>query len=148
MPFELPSNERCPFCGNMADPSRSAIVEVLEESLAFVNPRPFGLGHLLVVPRRHAATLLDLNADEAAAITKHVHRLANAISEAFDPSGLNIFQNNGISAGQSVAHYHVHIVPSYPGDPPGRIFHNEDFERVSLEERLEVAASIIARLRS
>ena len=150
MPIETPTHERgCPFCGAMEGRSQNPAAWALNtpEVCAFLNPRQFGRGHLLVIPRRHAPTLLDLLPDEAQAIMRQVHRLAAAISKAFDPSGLNIFQNNGLTAGQMVAHYHVHIVPSYPGDPPGgRIFRSDDFDRTSYEERMELAQQIIACL--
>jgi len=146
MPIEVPQQERCPFCSQIAGPSRFAVVEDLPDTLAFLPPRQCGLGHVLVIPKRHAPTLLDLEPSEAIAIMQHVHRVAHGISKAFDPAGLNVFQNNGLTAGQTVPHYHVHIVPSYPGDAPGRMFRSEDFERVPLEELLRVAAQINAHL--
>lgn len=148
MPLEIPTHERgCPFCGNMAGNNQCAVVSETESTFAFLNPRQFGTGHVLVIPKRHTATLLDLSPEEALAIMSQVHRLAGAIAKAFDPAGLNVFQNNGITAGQTVAHYHVHIVPSYHGDPPGgRIFRSEDFERTPYEDRLEIAKKINAHL--
>lgn len=104
------------------------------------------MGALLVIPKRHAPTVLDLEGAEAEALIHHVRRLSAALMKAFDPAGLNIFQNNGISAGQTVPHYHVHIVPSYPGDPPGRVFQGADFERTPKEELERTAERIIAQL--
>jgi histidine triad (HIT) family protein len=149
MPFELPQHRdnRCPFCTNVMGGNQMAVVHQDDETYAFINPRMSGLGHLLVIPKRHAATLLDLHVDEAQALMRQVHRLSHALMRAFDPSGLNVFQNNGVTAGQSVAHYHMHIVPSYPRDIPGRIFNSAEVERTPLEERLEIAARIIAELR-
>ena len=150
MPIELPIHERgCPFCGNIMGGNQTAAVVDTPDVFAFLNPRQFGQGHVLVIPRRHAPTILDLTPDEALAVMTQVHRLAAAISKAFEPSGLNIFQNNGLTAGQMVAHYHVHIVPSYPGDPPGgRIFRSGDFERTTYEHRMELGERIIAYLPS
>ena len=54
MPFELPTNERCPFCRNIAGEVETAVVVDDGETYAFVNPRMFGLGHVLVIPKRHA----------------------------------------------------------------------------------------------
>jgi histidine triad (HIT) family protein len=127
--------------------NQMAVVHEDDETYAFVNPRMSGLGHLLVIPKRHAATLLDLEVAEAQTLMRQVHRLSHALMRAFDVSGLNVFQNNGVTAGQTLAHYHVHIVPSYPGDPPGRIFNSAETERTPLEERLKVAVRIIAELR-
>jgi histidine triad (HIT) family protein len=142
MPIELPAQERCPFCRFLNNESESVPVVEQESVYAFLNPRQFGKGHVLVISRRHAPTVLDLERDEATSIMREVHRIAHAISRAFDPSGLNIFQNNGLTAGQMVPHYHVHIVPTYPGDEPGRIFNSADFERTSIEYRLELAEAI------
>src|SRR4051795_2750824 len=148
VPFELPEHRdnRCPFCTNVLGGNQMAVVHQDDETYAFINPRMSGLGHLLVIPKRHAGTLLDLDVDEAQALMRQVHRLSHALMRAFDPSGLNVFQNNGVTAGQTVAHYHVHIVPSYPGDQPGRIFKSEDFERIPREELLPVAAKIASHL--
>jgi histidine triad (HIT) family protein len=146
MPIELPVQERCPFCRFANAEGDVVAVDEVDGTLAFLNPRQFGKGHVLVIPKRHAPTVLDLEAAEALSIMRQVHRIANAISKAFDPSGLNIFQNNGLTAGQMVPHYHVHIVPTYPGDQPGRIFNSADFERTPLEYRQELAAAIRACL--
>lgn len=146
MPIDVPQPERCPFCNNIAASTHLALVEELEDTIAFLPPRQHGTGHVLVIPRRHAPTLLDLDSSEATAIMRHVHRVAHAIAKAYDPAGLNVFQNNGITAGQTVPHYHVHIVPSYAGDSPGRIFRSEEFERVPHDELLAIAARIIASL--
>jgi histidine triad (HIT) family protein len=148
MPFELPAHRdnRCPFCTNVMGGNQMAVVHEDDETYAFVNPRMSGLGHLLVIPKRHASTLLDLDVEEVQVLMRQVHRLSHALMRAFDPSGLNVFQNNGVTAGQTVAHYHVHIVPSYPGDPPGRIFDSASTERTPLEERMTIAARIIAEL--
>jgi len=146
MPIEIPAQERCPFCGFSTGEREAAAVVDLPDTYAFLNPRQFGKGHVLVIPKRHAPTVLDLVPGEALAIMQQVHRIATAISKAFDPSGLNIFQNNGLTAGQMVPHYHVHIVPTYPGDQPGRIFNSADFERTSYEDRMALAEQIIKHL--
>ena len=147
MPIEIPKHENgCPFCGNIIGKNTQAVVEETDDVYAFLNPRQFGKGHILVIPKRHAATILELEADEVATIMREVHRLTTALSKAFDPCGFNVFQNNGLTAGQMVAHYHVHIVPTYPGDPPGKIFSSDNTERVPIEDRLELAKQIIAHL--
>src|SRR5438309_1033802 len=120
MPIEIPQRDRCAFCRYIEGQGQAAVVEELDDTLAFLNPRQYGIGAMLVIPKRHAPTVLDLEATEATAVMRHVHRLAQALTRAFDPSGINIFQNNGISAGQTVAHYHVHVVPRYPAIPATR----------------------------
>jgi histidine triad (HIT) family protein len=146
MPIEIPVRERCAFCLNESSANWAHMVEELDETCAFLNPRQYGIGAMLVIPRRHAPTVLDLEVWELEAIYRHVRRLAQALTSAFDPAGLNIFQNNGITAGQTVPHYHVHIVPSYPGDPPGKVFSSAEFERTPREELARIANQIIPHL--
>lgn len=146
MPIEIPQRDRCAFCHVDGESTWATIVEDLEDTCAFLNPRQYGIGALLVIPRRHAPTVLDLEPAELEAVYRHVRRLAQALTSAFDPAGLNIFQNNGITAGQTVPHYHVHIVPSYPGDPPGKIFSSAEFERTPKEELVRIAGEIIPHL--
>lgn len=146
MPIEIPVRERCAFCNVNGSSSFATMVEELDDTCAFLNPRQYGIGALLVIPRRHAPTVLDLENSELEAVYRHVRRLSQALTSAFDPAGLNIFQNNGITAGQTVPHYHVHIVPSYPGDPPGKIFASAEFERTPKEELIRIAGEIIPHL--
>jgi len=146
VPIDIPQRDRCAFCRYIEGEGQAAVVEQLEDTLAFLNPRQYGIGALLVIPRRHAPTVLDLDAAEATAVMRHVHRLAEALTKAFDPTGINIFQNNGISAGQTVPHYHVHVVPRYPGDPGDKVFHADQFEPTPMEERMRIAERIIPHL--
>ena len=146
MPIDVPQRDRCAFCNNISGLNTFVVVEETADTFAFLPARQHGTGHVLVIPRRHAATIVDLDAEEAVAIMRQVHRIATAVARAYDPAGLNVFQNNGVTAGQSVPHYHVHIVPTYSGDPPGRIFRNEDFERRPQDELVEIAERIRAHL--
>lgn len=104
------------------------------------------MGHVLVIAKRHAATILDLAPEELAEATVHVQRIARAVADALDASGVNIFQNNGVSAGQTVAHYHVHVLPSHPGNDPHRFVRPEERVHVPLADRLDLARHIAARL--
>ena len=87
-----------------------------------MNPFQSREGATLVVPTRHAPSVLDLTEAEAEALARLVRRVARGIHDAFDVVGLNIFQNNGIASGQTVPHYHVHVMPRYPGEQPHELF--------------------------
>jgi diadenosine tetraphosphate (Ap4A) HIT family hydrolase len=65
---------------------------------------------------------------------------------ALGATGLNIFQNNGIDAGQHVPHLHVHVVPRYPGSDPTRVYLQEHFQPVPLSEQLAMAERVRAEL--
>ena len=101
----------CYICEIIAGRANKAIVEENEKTLTHVNGAQFELGQVLVIPRRHAPTLLDLTDEEAVAVIHAARRIADALVRAYDPDGLNLIQNNGVVAGQSVPHFHMHVVP-------------------------------------
>ena len=68
--------------------------------------------------------------------------VSRALVEAFGATGINLFQNNGIDANQHYPHYHLHVVPRYPGSDPTRIYQEQQFERISLEEQRHIAERI------
>ena len=79
--------------------------------------RPLTPGHLLVVPRTHAANLEVLDEDPGARMFAVAHRLARARAEQRVPSeGVNFFLADGVAAGQEVFHVHLHVIPRTPGD--------------------------------
>ena len=107
--------------------------KVLDDNacLAFLDISPLAEGHVLLVPKRHAETLADLSADEAAAVLRHLPALVRAVSAVTGCEGVNVLQNNGRAASQLVMHAHVHVIPRKAGDefhfnwpagtyPPGR----------------------------
>ena len=112
--FELPEPRRglCPFCDNVAG---------------------------RVSETGHAPTLLDLTDEEAAAIMRDTRRAALAVTRAFKPTGLTIYQNNGVGTGHEIPHVHMHVVPRH---------HNDDGAiprkgpAIPYAERAEVAARI------
>lgn len=149
MPFDIPVHNPCPFCENVASRDvvssqdgtivKCAVVEVLEETFSFLSPRQISPPHILVIPKRHAATVLDLTSAETAAVARHAHRLAAAVVKAFQPAGLNIYQNNGAGAGQTVGHYHVHVVPRYFDGRDNRVLSAHELPRTPFEELLVLA---------
>ena len=125
---------------------KAVFIERLESAAAFVNPFQVRQGAVLVVPTRHAPTVLDLSEREAESLARLVRRVAHAIHDAFNPVGLNIFQNNGIVSGQGIPHYHVHVVPRYPGDRPELLL-GKDAVLIAFEERIRMAERIARHLR-
>ncbi|MCL1862237.1 MAG: HIT family protein [Defluviitaleaceae bacterium] len=73
-------------------------------------------GHALILPKRHATNLYELNEGESAELIPLAKKIAEKISNTLNPDGLNILQNNGKAAGQEVFHYHMHIIPRYNDD--------------------------------
>mgnify|MGYP001489679433 CR=1 FL=1 len=90
-----------------------------QHTLSFMDIQPASPGHLLVISKTHAANLLDIAEANLLAVTLATQRLARAVWKALEPDGIRINQFNGAAAGQSVFHYHVHIIPVQEGQRIG-----------------------------
>ena len=77
---------------------------------------PATKGHALILPKEHADNLFELPEDTAAEAMKLARKLGKHIMDTLGADGLNIVQNNGAAAGQTVMHFHLHIIPRYEGD--------------------------------
>ncbi|MEZ4383073.1 MAG: HIT family protein [Nannocystaceae bacterium] len=117
--------------------------------LAFLDINPLSEGHTLVIPKRPAATLDELDDASAAAIGRVLPRLCRAVMAATGTKAYNILQNNGAGAHQAVFHVHFHIIPK-PGPkrglgigwPVGSLDHSEAAElAATIAEHLDEAAS-------
>jgi len=104
----------CPFCS--IDPSRIAFSNDLV--IALWDGFPVSPGHLLIIPRRHALVWRDLSSAEKTAIWSAIDQGQIVIAERFRPDGFNVGLNEGAAAGQTVLHFHMHIIPRYAGDVP------------------------------
>ena len=85
-------------------------------TFAFMDISPASRGHTLVICKDEYADLYTIPDDTLAAVHQTVKRVAQALRAALHPDGLNIVQNNGAAAGQTVFHYHVHLIPRWEGD--------------------------------
>jgi histidine triad (HIT) family protein len=146
MPLQLPHNEVCPFCEMLEGRREGPFVTRGPRVSVIVNLKQFERGALLVIPNRHTPTLLDTGTGEIAEVAVEAQRVARALVRAFGPVGLSVYQNNGTQAGQTVAHYHVHLVPRYPGSNPRKVFSERDYGPSSLAEREVVAREVRAAL--
>ncbi len=106
----------CVFCRIVAREIPASVVHAEEHAVAFMDLGQVNPGHVLVAARAHVENLFGLEASQAAAITGVTVRVARAIRGAFAPQGLSVYQANGKAAGQTVFHYHVHLVPRYEND--------------------------------
>lgn len=106
----------CIFCRLVAGQIPAARVYEDELTLAFMDMGQVNPGHVLVATKRHAATLLDITAAEAAAVMQTAQRVAHAVQTVFDPPGLTLLQANGREGDQTVFHFHMHVVPRHAQD--------------------------------
>ena len=86
-----------------------------EMTLAFMDIMPQAVGHSLVIPKEPAVTFLDLSEDGAAAVMATAKKVAAAIVQATDAPGFMMAQLNSSAAGQTVPHFHMHILPRHDG---------------------------------
>ncbi len=106
----------CVFCRIVAGQIPSTRVYEDEHTLAFMDIGQVNPGHVLVAVKAHAENLFELDDAQAAAVAAASARVARAIRSAFQPEGLSVYQANGQAAGQTVFHYHVHLLPRHAGD--------------------------------
>jgi histidine triad (HIT) family protein len=110
-----------------------------ELTFAFMDISPASRGHTLVIPKREYADLFEIPAEDLAAVIATVQRVAKALKAALQPDGLNIIQNNGAAAGQTVFHLHVHLIPRWEGDSAVKLWKPGE---ASSEELLALADQI------
>ena len=104
----------CPFCSL----ERSRVIAQNDFVMAFYDGFPVNPGHTLIVPKRHVANYFDLEREEKEALWEMADYCKTILDNQFKPSGYNIGINIGVSAGQSVPHVHLHLIPRYEGDTP------------------------------
>ncbi len=103
----------CLFCRIVAGEVPAHGVHEDEGAVAFLDTFPAARPHVLVVPRAHAATLLDLDDDAVGALFRTVKRVQQQVDRVFRPLGFNVGWNHGQACGQHVFHLHVHLLPRY-----------------------------------
>lgn len=107
----------CIFCAIVADDVPSSRVYEDERVIAFMDIRPATPGHVLVVPKAHAADLGELDPIDAERMMTVAQAIARGLRKSTIPSdGINLFLSDGEVAGQEVLHSHLHVVPRTPGD--------------------------------
>jgi histidine triad (HIT) family protein len=106
----------CIFCKIVRRESASEIIYESPRVMGILDIRPIHYGHALVIPKDHCRDFLSLQQEDLFDILDGSQRIAKALVESLGLDGFNIFSNNGRSAGQSVFHFHMHVVPRYSDD--------------------------------
>lgn len=120
VPFPLPEMEPCYFCQIITgDSDRWSVIDQKELTITVLNGRQFEVGQCMVLPIRHAPTLLDLTEGEAAAVMAAAKEITTVMVSEFAPDGVLLYQNNGVGSGQEVPHFHLHVVPRRPNSDWG-----------------------------
>lgn len=108
--------ENCIFCKIAGGQIPSATVYEDETFRVILDLNQAIRGHMLILPKEHYANLFELPEETAAEAMRLAKKLSHAAKEAMDIDGLNLLQNNGEAAGQSVMHFHLHVLPRKQGD--------------------------------
>lgn len=120
MVLDLPSTDSCYFCRVIAGAeARWSVWDEDELTLTMLNGRQFETGQSIVIPKRHAPTILELQEDELCAVMTAARRASEVMMETYDPIGILLYQNNGVGSGQEVPHFHLHVVPRQGGSDWG-----------------------------
>jgi histidine triad (HIT) family protein len=131
----LSHDSNCIFCKIVAGEIPSYKVYEDENVLAFLDISQVTKGHTLIIPKEHAKDIFELPEETAAKLYSVVPKIANGMKQTFNPIGLNILNNNGEAAGQSVFHYHMHLIPRYgKGDGFGAVWKTQDLPATEMTE--------------
>lgn len=109
-------NQECVFCLINKGEIPSATIYENKEFRVILDRFPASKGHILIIPQEHVTDIYDLDPELAGRLFELATRFATIIKKTFGNTGLNIIQNNGAIAGQTVFHYHLHMIPRYKGD--------------------------------
>ena len=110
---EADATAGCVFCGIVAGTVPCAKVAEDADTFAFMDIDPGSDGHLLVIPKRHSADLLEIPADDLVATTLAAQRIARAVVTQLGADGVNLLNCSGAEAWQTVFHFHLHLIPRY-----------------------------------
>ncbi len=109
-------SEDCTFCTIVDGDAEASVVHESERTIAFMDRNPIAEGHVLVVPRTHAAGLNDLDPAVGGRLFQVAQRVASALRERLGADGVNLFLADGEAAGQELFHAHLHVIPRAEND--------------------------------
>lgn len=138
----------CIFCKIIAGEIPGAKVYEDDYVLAFLDISQVTEGHTLVIPKNHQENIYDLSEEDASHVFQAVPKVARALKKSFNLSGLNMLNNNGQFAGQSVFHFHVHLLPRYDNNDGFAAKWQTHADDYSPEKLQEIAQTIEGNIQS
>lgn len=121
-------NENCIFCKIASDEIPS--YTLYEDNLfkVFLDLSPTSFGHALLIPKEHYTNLFELDDETASKALVLAKKVATAMKAALQCDGFNLLQNNGEIAGQTMFHFHIHLIPRYKNDNTKIIFDHKSLK--------------------
>jgi histidine triad (HIT) family protein len=117
------AGDDCIFCAIAAGDGPAEIIEQDEHTVAFMDINPWTRGHALVIPKKHAKNIFEIEDEELEHVAVAAKRLATRIRDTLHCDGINLLNSAEAAAWQTVFHFHVHVIPRYEDDPlqlPGK----------------------------
>jgi len=108
--------EDCIFCKIANGEIPSTTIYENSEFRVFFDISPASKGHCLIIPKQHYDNIFDMDAETGGKLFSLATAVARALKKELQCEGMNIVQNNGEIAGQTVFHFHLHLIPRYTGD--------------------------------
>ncbi len=106
----------CIFCKIASGEIPSTTIFENNDFKVFFDVNPASLGHCLIVPKQHYNDIFDMDAETGGKLFSLATAVARALKKELNCEGMNVVQNNGLIAGQTVFHFHLHLIPRYAGD--------------------------------
>ena len=107
----------CIFCKIAAGEIPSATIYEDDDFRVILDMGPATRGHALILPKKHFADVTEISEETAAKVLPLAAKIGTAMKKSLGCAGFNLVQNNGTAAGQTVFHFHVHVIPRYEDGP-------------------------------
>ncbi len=146
MPFPVAPYDICSFCLDLSGERECAFITENDHAAAQVDERQYERGAMLIIPRNHRETILDIEEAELEAVYRLAKQMAQAAERAYGAVGANIYQNNGLKASQHEPHFHVHVVPKYEDSESEKLFLQRNYDVIPLEAQRQIASILRAAL--
>ena len=135
--------DNCVFCKIASGEIPSYTLYEDEDFKVFLDLSPTSFGHALIIPKEHYRNLFELDDSIASKSLVLAKKVATAMKKSLNCDGLNILQNNGEVAGQTMFHFHIHVIPRYKNDNTQIIF---DQKSLTEEDAHKIIDSIVSNL--
>ena len=135
--------ENCVFCNLANGIWDSATLYEDDDFRVILDLGPASKGHALILPKTHYANIYEIPEELAAKAIVLAKKMAGIMTEALDCDGFNIVQNNGEAAGQTVFHFHMHLIPRYKDDKAGFGWNTGELDETTKQE---VLTKVLAKM--
>jgi len=138
--------DNCIFCKIAKKEIPCTTVYEDDKMIAFLDISQITKGHTLIIPKKHVENVYEIDEETIAYLYSKVPQLAKAITKAFNAKGMNVVNNNGTNAGQTVFHYHIHLVPRYDENDGLRMIFTSNMDKYSKDDLEQIASNIREQL--